>query len=66
MPGEVIDQPNPPPLPSQLPDVASELLAKVPRAELSEEKLRSVKEFQRAACYIAACKFVASLETVCD
>lgn len=56
MPGEVIDQPNPPPLASKLPDSVSELLVKPPRSELKDDTLQPLKQFQRAACYIAACK----------
>ncbi|KAL6864249.1 D-xylulose 5-phosphate/D-fructose 6-phosphate phosphoketolase [Trichoderma novae-zelandiae] len=54
MPGEVIDQPNPPPLASHLPDSVDELAAKPPKAPLSNLDLCSLREFQRAACYIAS------------
>jgi xylulose-5-phosphate/fructose-6-phosphate phosphoketolase len=57
MPGEVIDQPNPPPLPSHLPDSTLELAVKVDKTLLSKEDAQSLKDFQRAACYIAGCKY---------
>jgi hypothetical protein len=51
---EVIDQANPPPLPSQLP-VECLILAKHLHAEpLDKKTLESVKAFRRAADYIAA------------
>ncbi|KAM4057285.1 d-xylulose 5-phosphate/D-fructose 6-phosphate phosphoketolase domain-containing protein [Hirsutella rhossiliensis] len=53
MPGEVIDQPNPPPLPSQLPDSALELGVKPDKKPLDKAVARSLRDFQRAACYIA-------------
>ncbi|KAL7819157.1 D-xylulose 5-phosphate/D-fructose 6-phosphate phosphoketolase [Trichoderma aethiopicum] len=54
MPGEVIDQPNPPPLTSHLPDSIEELAVKPSKAPLSNLDLVSLREFQRAACYIAS------------
>ncbi|KAG9259041.1 XFP N-terminal domain-containing protein [Emericellopsis atlantica] len=53
MPGEVVDQPNPPALPSHLPDSTLELAVKVDKTLLSKEDAQSLKDFQRAACYIA-------------
>lgn len=55
MPGEVIDQPNPSPLPSQLPASVDELAVKPATVRLSNDVLRSLDEFKRAACYIASC-----------
>ena len=54
MPGEVIDQPNPPPLTSQLPDSIEELAVKPAKASLNNLDLCSLRDFQRAACYIAS------------
>ncbi|KPM36030.1 putative phosphoketolase [Neonectria ditissima] len=53
MPGEVLDQANPPPLPSQLPDQTLELAAKVTQIPLDKDVAQSLKDFQQAACYIA-------------
>ncbi|KAK7420384.1 hypothetical protein QQX98_002807 [Neonectria punicea] len=53
MPGEVLDQANPPPLPSRLPDEALEMAAKVPQIPLDKDVAQSLKDFQHAACYIA-------------
>ncbi|KAH6898197.1 XFP N-terminal domain-containing protein, partial [Thelonectria olida] len=53
MPGEVIDRPNPPPLPSQLPDETLKLAARVPRVSLEKNVAQSLKDFQQAACYLA-------------
>lgn len=53
MPGEVIDRPNPPPLPSQLPDETLYLAARVPKIHLDQNVSQSLKDFQQAACYIA-------------
>ncbi|KAI5465415.1 XFP N-terminal domain-containing protein [Mariannaea sp. PMI_226] len=53
MPGEIIDKPNPPPLPSRLPDETLNLAADYPRISLSENDAQSLKDFQQAACYIA-------------
>ncbi|KAK0649233.1 XFP N-terminal domain-containing protein [Cercophora newfieldiana] len=46
--------PNPPALASSLPDTTLDLVAKVPKAPLSEDVANSLSAFQRAACYIAA------------
>jgi xylulose-5-phosphate/fructose-6-phosphate phosphoketolase len=61
MPGEVIDQPNPPPLTSHLPDTIEELAVKPSKAPLSNLDLVSLREFQRAACYIASGGFYLDL-----
>ncbi|KAF7561590.1 hypothetical protein G7046_g2553 [Stylonectria norvegica] len=53
MPGEVIDRPNPPALPSHLPDSTLELAAKIDKIPLDKKVAQSVKDFQQAACYIA-------------
>lgn len=56
MPGEVIDRPNPPPLPSNLPHDTLNLQAKVEKKPLDKDVAQSLKDFQHAACYIAGCK----------
>ena len=53
MPGEVIDQPNPPPLPSHLPETILDLAVKIDKTSLDENVAESLKDFQQAACYIA-------------
>ncbi|KAK5146926.1 hypothetical protein LTR04_000942 [Oleoguttula sp. CCFEE 6159] len=54
MPGEVIDRPNPEPLPSNVPDSVRDLAVKLDKLTLPENANASLKEFRRAACYIAA------------
>lgn len=54
MPGEVIDRPNPPALPSHLPDNVLDLAVKLERKPLDKDVAKSLKDFQSAACYIAA------------
>lgn len=55
MPGEVIDRPNPLPLPSDIPDdVAEKLLVKLDKPKLDEKTNRALQKFRRAANYIAA------------
>ncbi|KAF2804032.1 D-xylulose 5-phosphate/D-fructose 6-phosphate phosphoketolase [Mytilinidion resinicola] len=54
MPGEVIDRPNPEPSPSNLPDDVLSLAVKIEKKPLPEDAVTSLKEFRRAACYIAA------------
>lgn len=54
MPGEVIDRPNPPPLPSQLPSSVEELFVHPPKMPLSSDISQSLSEFQQTACYIAS------------
>uniref|UniRef100_A0A8H7MY69 Xylulose 5-phosphate/Fructose 6-phosphate phosphoketolase N-terminal domain-containing protein n=1 Tax=Bionectria ochroleuca TaxID=29856 RepID=A0A8H7MY69_BIOOC len=53
MPGQFIDRPNPPALPSALPEETLDLAAKIERKPIEEDDLKSLKDFQRAACYIA-------------
>jgi xylulose-5-phosphate/fructose-6-phosphate phosphoketolase len=53
MPGQVIDAPNPPALPSHLPDETLSLAVKIEKKTLGEDAAQSLKDFQRAACYIA-------------
>ncbi|KAK5071153.1 hypothetical protein LTR64_007657 [Lithohypha guttulata] len=55
MPGEVIDRPNPQPLPSHIPeDVAEKLLVKLDKPKLDEKTNQALQKFRRAANYIAA------------
>ncbi|KAK1763466.1 D-xylulose 5-phosphate/D-fructose 6-phosphate phosphoketolase [Phialemonium atrogriseum] len=54
MPGEQIDRPNPPPLPSHLPDNVLELAVRLERKPLPDDVRDGLRAFQRAACYIAA------------
>ncbi|KUI56186.1 hypothetical protein VP1G_03518 [Cytospora mali] len=54
MPHEQIDQANPPPLPSHLPDQVAELQARPTIKSLPDDVQESLRNFQYAACYIAA------------
>ncbi|KAK7732075.1 hypothetical protein SLS57_001055 [Botryosphaeria dothidea] len=54
MPGEVIDRPNPEPLPSHLPDDVLNLAVKLDKATLPEPHNAQFAAFRRAASYIAA------------
>ncbi|KAF2270153.1 D-xylulose 5-phosphate/D-fructose 6-phosphate phosphoketolase [Lojkania enalia] len=54
MPGEVIDRPNPEPKPSHVPDQVLSLSVDVKKQTLPEDANAALKEFRRAACYIAA------------
>jgi len=54
MPGEIIDRPNPQPLPSHLPEEVLKLAVQVEKKTLPEDVNKSLKAFRRAALYIAA------------
>jgi len=54
MPGEQIDRPNPSPLPSTIPDNVLELAVQLQRKPLLDDDRDGLRQFQRAACYIAA------------
>jgi xylulose-5-phosphate/fructose-6-phosphate phosphoketolase len=54
MPGQEIDVPNPPPMPSHLPDNVLELAVQIEKKSLPEDVKKGLVDFQRAACYIAA------------
>ena len=54
MPGEVIDRPNPQPLPSHLPDLVDELLVKLEKPTLSEDTNHALQKYRNVANYIAA------------
>jgi xylulose-5-phosphate/fructose-6-phosphate phosphoketolase len=49
-----IDVPNPPPMPSHLPDSVLELAVNIDKKPLPEDVKKGLVDFQRAACYIAA------------
>ena len=58
MPGQLLFQPNPPPDPSQLPESILEYGVKLnTKGVLSPEELSAIKQFRRAADYIAAGPF---------
>lgn len=57
MPAQEIDRPNPTPLRSILPAWVGGLGTYLEQLKLEQEDLVGVKEFQAAACYIAAGKF---------
>ncbi|KAL1985500.1 hypothetical protein VTN96DRAFT_7830 [Rasamsonia emersonii] len=54
MPGEVIDKPNPEPLPSHLPATLDDLMVKLDLVALEQSACDALIKFRRAACYIAA------------
>ena len=55
MPGQQISQPNPPPEPSQLPENVLQLAVQLKTEGcLSEDELKAVQSFRRAADYITA------------
>ena len=56
MPGQVLSEPNPPAIPSNLPDSILSLKVdlKIDGA-LDEKRLSAVKKFRRCADYLAAC-----------
>jgi xylulose-5-phosphate/fructose-6-phosphate phosphoketolase len=60
MPKEILGQANPGALKSQLPDFINELSVKLETNELPEETHLGLREYQNAACYIAAGKLSSS------
>ena len=54
MPGEVIDRPNPQPLPSNIPDDVLSLAVKLEKTKLDEADYAGLQQFRRAANFIAA------------
>jgi xylulose-5-phosphate/fructose-6-phosphate phosphoketolase len=54
MPAGEIDIPNPPALPSHLPDNVLELAVQLEKKPLPDDVRQGLVDFQRAACYIAA------------
>jgi hypothetical protein len=66
MPGEVIDRPNPPALPSHIPKEVDKLFVQIDRKPLDKKVEDSLKKWQRTANYLAACKFcLAALAATC-
>jgi xylulose-5-phosphate/fructose-6-phosphate phosphoketolase len=57
MPGEVIDRPNPPALPSHVPEFVDRLIVKLEGKVLKDDISEGLKKWQRAANYIAAGMF---------
>lgn len=54
MPGEIIDRPNPDPLPSDLPDELNKFAVQLQDVSLDQKDYDALIKFRRAACYIAA------------
>jgi xylulose-5-phosphate/fructose-6-phosphate phosphoketolase len=54
MTGEVIDRPNPPALPSHVPEFVDQLIVKLGKTSLKDDTNDGLKKWQRAANYIAA------------
>lgn len=54
MPIEAIDRPNPQPAPSHVSDKVLSLSVKIEKSKLPGDVYASLKQFRRAACYIAA------------
>lgn len=54
MPGEEIDRPNPQALPSHIPEDVLALSVKLDKTKLDDTHYEGLKEFRRAANYIAA------------
>ena len=62
MPGQLLFQPTPPPDPSQLPESILQYGVQLDISNtLSSEELTAIKQFRRAADYIAAGKLPAPL-----
>lgn len=56
MAGQVLQEANPPPLPSHLPDSILDLAVQTDKKPLDEKDAKSLRDYQNAACYIAAGK----------
>lgn len=56
MPGEEIDRPNPTPQPSHIDDAVLSLAVNLEKTKLDDELAVGLREFQRAANYIAVGK----------
>jgi hypothetical protein len=54
MPGEIVDEPNPPPLPSHLPADVDALLVTLEKKSLNPDIKQALEKWQRAANYLAA------------
>lgn len=55
MPGEVLDRPNPKPLPSNIDERILSLAIQLDQTRLEEADYVGLQNFRRAANYIAAC-----------
>lgn len=53
MPGEILDRANPAPKPSHIPDEVLNLAVKL-EYNIDDEAIKGLREFRRAANYIAA------------
>jgi xylulose-5-phosphate/fructose-6-phosphate phosphoketolase len=54
MPGEIIDRPNPKPLPSEISEEIFKFAVRLEKSSLPKDAVEGLKQFRRAACYIAA------------
>lgn len=54
MPAEIIDRPNPQPLPSNIPDHVLSLAVQLEKTKLDDSTAAGLQQFRRAADYIAA------------
>jgi xylulose-5-phosphate/fructose-6-phosphate phosphoketolase len=54
MPAEILDRPNPQPLPSNIPEEILALSVKLDKLQISDADLAGLEEFRRASNYIAA------------
>ena len=57
MPGEVIDRPNPQPLPSNIPEDVFSLSVQLEKTKLDQATSEALQVYRRAANYIAACEY---------
>ena len=64
MPGEIIDRPNPQPLPSHIPDHVADLAIKLQNVKFRDADLQGLDEFRRASNYIAAGKKILFLKLI--
>lgn len=60
MPSEVIDRPNPQPMPSHLPDGLEKLKVELAHEPLDPKVCDALYKFRRAASYIAGGKYSSS------
>jgi xylulose-5-phosphate/fructose-6-phosphate phosphoketolase len=54
MPGEILDRPDPQPLPSRVPEYVDNLLSKLDKPNLSPEINSALQKYWRTANYIVA------------
>lgn len=62
MPGEIIDKPNPAPLPSHIPDLVDQLQVKLERTTLEQPACDALFQYRQAAAYIAAGMGIRTIE----